>query len=48
MRDAVPAPEGLDLDLRSRLREVGELCGIIVLDHVIVAADGFTSLAERG
>jgi DNA repair protein RadC len=43
-----PSPSRQDLELTSRLREVGELCGITVLDHVIVAADGFTSLAERG
>jgi DNA repair protein RadC len=29
------------------LREVGELCGIPVLDHVIVGWEGYTSLAER-
>jgi DNA repair protein RadC len=43
-----PSPSRQDLELTGRLREVGELCGITVLDHVIVAADGFTSLAERG
>ena len=35
-------------DLTDRLREVGELCGIPVLDHVVVAATGHVSLAERG
>jgi hypothetical protein len=29
-------------------REVGELCGIAVLDHVVVAEAGFVSLAARG
>jgi DNA repair protein RadC len=43
-----PAPSRQDIELTARLREVGELCGISVLDHVVVAADGFTSLAERG
>jgi DNA repair protein RadC len=43
-----PTPSRQDIDLTSRLREVGELCGITVLDHVVVAAEGFTSLAERG
>ena len=28
-------------------RDVGELCGIAVLDHVVVGADGFTSLAQE-
>jgi DNA repair protein RadC len=43
-----PAPSRQDLELTSRLRQVGELCGITVLDHVIVASDGFVSLASRG
>jgi DNA repair protein RadC len=43
-----PTPSRQDIDLTNRLREVGELCGITVLDHVVVAAEGFTSLAERG
>lgn len=42
-----PAPSRQDLDLTMRLREVGELCGIAVLDHVVVGADGFTSLAQE-
>jgi len=43
-----PAPSRADIDLTSRLREVGDLCGIPVLDHVVVGAQGFVSLAERG
>lgn len=43
-----PSPSRQDLDLTGRLKNVGELCGIKVIDHVIVAADGFISLAERG
>jgi DNA repair protein RadC len=43
-----PSPSRQDLELTARLREVGELCGITVLDHLVVAADGFISLAERG
>jgi DNA repair protein RadC len=43
-----PTPSRQDLDLTTRLKNVGELCGIRVIDHVIVAADGFVSLAERG
>ena len=42
-----PSPSRQDLDLTARLRDVGELCGIAVLDHVIVGADGFTSLAQE-
>jgi DNA repair protein RadC len=43
-----PAPSRADIELTTRLREVGELCGIPVLDHVVVGAQGFVSLAERG
>lgn len=43
-----PTPSRQDLDLTKRLREVGELCGIAVLDHVVVASDGFVSIASRG
>jgi DNA repair protein RadC len=43
-----PSPSRQDLELTARLRQVGELCGIAVLDHVIVASDGFVSLASRG
>jgi DNA repair protein RadC len=43
-----PEPSLQDIRLTARLRETGELCGITVLDHVVVAADGFVSLADRG
>lgn len=43
-----PEPSRQDVDLTARLREVGELCGIAVLDHVIVAAGAYVTLAERG
>ncbi len=42
-----PSPSRQDLDLTVRLRDVGDLCGIAVLDHVVVGADGFTSLAQE-
>ncbi len=43
-----PAPSRQDVELTVRLREVGEMCGIPVLDHVVVGAGGYASLAERG
>lgn len=43
-----PSPSRQDVELTTRLREVGDLCGITVLDHVVVAADGYVSLSERG
>ena len=36
-----------DIELTSRLRDVGDLVGIPVLDHVVVGWEGFVSLAER-
>lgn len=43
-----PMPSRPDIELTSRLREVGEICGIVVLDHVVVSTGGFVSLSERG
>ena len=42
-----PAPSDDDLALTVRLREVGELVGIPVLDHVVIGSGGFTSIAEH-
>lgn len=42
-----PSPSRADVELTARLREVGDLCGIPVLDHVIVGWEGYASLAER-
>jgi DNA repair protein RadC len=42
-----PTPSRADIELTVRLREVGELCGIPLLDHVIVCATGYVSMAER-
>jgi DNA repair protein RadC len=43
-----PTPSRQDLELTRRIKEVGELCGIQVLDHLVVGAQGYVSLAERG
>jgi DNA repair protein RadC len=42
-----PAPSRADLELTARLRAVGDLCGIPVLDHVVIGWEGYVSLAER-
>jgi DNA repair protein RadC len=42
-----PDPSRQDIELTTRLREVGELCGISVFDHVVVGANGYVSLAQR-
>lgn len=43
-----PEPSEEDLSITRRLTQVGELLGIGLLDHVIVARRGVTSLRERG
>lgn len=43
--DPSPSPE--DIELTRRLREVGTLVGIPVIDHIVVAASGFRSIAEH-
>jgi DNA repair protein RadC len=43
-----PSPSRQDLELTVRLKEVGDLCGIAILDHVVVGAEGYASFAERG
>ena len=41
-----PTPSQEDLDLTRRLREVGILVGIPILDHVVIGSQGFRSIAE--
>jgi DNA repair protein RadC len=41
-------PAAADLELTERLREAGAMVGIPVLDHIVVAEEGYVSLAERG
>jgi DNA repair protein RadC len=43
-----PEPSEEDLSITRRLVQVGDLLGIAVLDHVIVARRGVTSLRARG
>lgn len=43
-----PTPSREDRDITSRLKRCGETLGIPLLDHVIVAMDGYRSLAELG
>ena len=40
-----PSPE--DLDVTHRLKVAGDILGIEVLDHVILAGDGFYSMSEH-
>lgn len=41
-----PTPSREDVELTRRLRAVGELIGIPIIDHVVVADGGFRSIAE--
>jgi DNA repair protein RadC len=43
-----PEPSEEDLAITRRLAQVGELLGIALLDHVVIARRGSTSLRERG
>jgi DNA repair protein RadC len=43
-----PTPSGDDIVLTRRLVRAGDLMGIIVLDHVIIAESRFYSLRDRG
>jgi len=43
--DPTPSPD--DLALTDRLRAVGDMVGIPLVDHVVVAARGYVSIAEH-
>lgn len=43
-----PDPSQEDIALTHRLRQVGELLGIPILDHLILGDSAFVSLKERG
>ena len=43
-----PAPSAEDRDVTRRLVDAGELLGVRVLDHVVVAEHGFCSLRDEG
>lgn len=44
----VSEPSGADLAITRRLKEALKLIDVRVLDHLVVAADNCTSLAQRG
>jgi DNA repair protein RadC len=41
-----PTPSESDLAVTRRLRRAGDLLGIPVIDHVVIGADGYASIAE--
>ena len=43
-----PEPSHDDVEITRRLVKAGEILGIPVLDHVVLARRGHASIAERG
>lgn len=43
-----PAPSPEDIDITRRLKEVGEVMGVRVLDHVVIGHDRFFSFNDKG
>jgi DNA repair protein RadC len=43
-----PSPSTEDLEVTERLAQAGKLLGIRVVDHVVVASEGFHSLRDHG
>ena len=43
-----PTPSREDREITARLKACGETLGIPLLDHVVIAADGYRSLANLG
>jgi DNA repair protein RadC len=44
--DPTPSPE--DISLTKRIKEVGKILGVELLDHIIIGDDNYVSLKERG
>jgi DNA repair protein RadC len=43
-----PTTSADDVELTRQLKKTGDLLGIRLLDHIVVGAEGFTSLADAG
>ena len=43
-----PTPSAEDVALTERLRQVGDLVGVRILDHVVVGRGRWVSMAESG
>jgi len=44
--DPSPSPE--DISITTRLREVGKIIGIDVIDHIVIGFNNYVSLKEKG
>jgi hypothetical protein len=43
-----PAPSREDIDITKRLKEVGDVLGMRVLDHVVLGQDRYFSFSDKG
>lgn len=43
-----PTPSSEDIAITCRLKEAGEICGLKVLDHIIIGDGEYLSFVERG
>jgi DNA repair protein RadC len=43
-----PTPSAEDVAITARLRQVGDIMGVKVLDHLVIGAGCYTSFVERG
>ena len=43
-----PTPSAEDIAITQRLREVGEIMGVRVLDHVVIGDGRYVSFADEG
>ncbi|CUT02132.1 DNA repair protein RadC [Candidatus Kryptobacter tengchongensis] len=43
-----PEPSRMDIEVTKQIYQAGEILGIKLLDHVIIAGDKFTSMAQLG
>ena len=43
-----PTPSKQDIELTKQLRDAGEILNVDVLDHIILARDGYMSMKDRG
>ncbi|MBI2230778.1 MAG: DNA repair protein RadC [Deltaproteobacteria bacterium] len=43
-----PAPSQEDIEITRRLKEVGEVMGVRVLDHVVIGHDRYFSFSDKG
>jgi len=43
-----PEPSKMDIEVTKQIYQAGEILGIKLLDHIIIAGDKFKSLAQLG